>query len=426
MITDPKVEQMEFGISRSCMAFMNVTAVGASKRPDQAKAAFALGCAWPQQQVLFVGFVMEQLNTGLPRAERIKRVKAVVDKEISPLINLVFVWVDDGWDLLTDKHRLNERKIMTANLSAYKGMDAASISTELANIAQDRTMVPMIRISFNEQRGAYSYVGNQTLQVKPYNDYAPERTTETMNLGWLDEDKKYGVVLHEFLHSTGLMHEHQRSDARGKGMLEFADKQVLYDFFQNGINKWTHEETDNNVIGTMERDTLNSSTYDPLSIMHYILDCNLFKNKGTDLPDGLQCQVPRCPKDVTLRAIKRAMPDYVCSNNPVIVSSIQELSLQDKATISRMYPVTVSNAGEWSNQGGTSGDDANISDGDDKKTQECPTCDPPKECPDCVPCNSDVTKTWQIVGGVFIVLCFLLLIVAGKLLYDRLGMVRGT
>ena len=69
-----------------------------------------------------------------------------------------------------------------------------------------------IRITFDTTSGSWSYVGNEVGLIKP--------NEATMNLGWIGSssttitaDEK-GVILHEFGHTLGLMHEHQ-SPVRG-------------------------------------------------------------------------------------------------------------------------------------------------------------------------------------------------------------------
>lgn len=61
-----------------------------------------------------------------------------------------------------------------------------------------------IRIGFDPAAGSWSWVGNQALRIAPHQP--------TMNLGWmtadLDEASARAVVLHEFGHAIGLIHEH--------------------------------------------------------------------------------------------------------------------------------------------------------------------------------------------------------------------------
>jgi serralysin len=79
--------------------------------------------------------------------------------------------------------------------------------TDLANLTLDfRTSGPTdIRIAFKQGNGSWSYLGRTCRQI-------PE-PQPTMNYGWLTptspKDEVRRVVLHEFGHALGLIHEHQ-------------------------------------------------------------------------------------------------------------------------------------------------------------------------------------------------------------------------
>jgi len=69
-----------------------------------------------------------------------------------------------------------------------------------------------IRISFDPNDGSWSFVGTENTSI--------DKTKPTMNLGWLNGDTdtlsndEHGVIMHEFGHVIGLLHEHQ-SPLRG-------------------------------------------------------------------------------------------------------------------------------------------------------------------------------------------------------------------
>ena len=81
-----------------------------------------------------------------------------------------------------------------------------------------------IRITFDPTSGSWSYVGNEVALIKP--------NEATMNLGWIGSSStditatEKGVILHEFGHTLGLMHEHQ-SPVRG-GTVTLKESGMLF------------------------------------------------------------------------------------------------------------------------------------------------------------------------------------------------------
>lgn len=143
--------------------------------------------------------------------------------------------------------------------------------SKFANIAFDFAAGKagaQIRISFVADDGSWSYIGTDCLGIN--------RSKPTMNFGWLKDDtdatEYERVVVHEFGHVLGAIHEHQNP----KGGIQW-NLPAVYAYFAGPPNFWTKEETDVNVISKYSVDQLNASKYDPDSIMLYQFDGALIK-----------------------------------------------------------------------------------------------------------------------------------------------------
>jgi Astacin (Peptidase family M12A) len=125
-----------------------------------------------------------------------------------------------------------------------------------------------IRISFKADDGSWSYIGTDCLGIS--------KAEPTMNFGWLEDDtddtEYERVVVHEFGHALGAIHEHQNP----KGGIQW-NLPAVYAYFEGPPNFWTKEETDINVVDKYSVDQLNASKYDPDSIMLYQFDGALIK-----------------------------------------------------------------------------------------------------------------------------------------------------
>lgn len=117
-----------------------------------------------------------------------------------------------------------------------------------------------IRVSFAEKGWSWSMVGTDARQV--------HRARATMNYGWLEPgtgDREYQrVVLHEFGHALGMIHEHQNPAARGA--IPWDVEKVYAYYAQQG---WSRDDVDRNIFDTYDADQTNFSSYDPESIMQY-------------------------------------------------------------------------------------------------------------------------------------------------------------
>ena len=119
---------------------------------------------------------------------------------------------------------------------------------------------PEIRVRFDPSEGSKSRVGTDAL--------VGDRSATTMNLGWIDqrhtEDELQGVVLHEFGHALGCIHEHQNPVAGIPWNLD-----AVFAYYAGPPNNWTREQTQFNLIDTYDRSYTKFSAFDARSIMIY-------------------------------------------------------------------------------------------------------------------------------------------------------------
>src|SRR5690606_35364419 len=98
----------------------------------------------------------------------------------------------------------------------------------------------------------------------------------TMNIDPMvavNETELRRVVLHEFGHAFGAIHEHQNP----KGGIEWNEKAV-YKFFGGPPNYWTRRQVDQNVFRRFQEDHFAGTEFDPDSIMAYWIPKELTKN----------------------------------------------------------------------------------------------------------------------------------------------------
>jgi serralysin len=202
---------------------------GAKLEFQKGRAAFLKGVEWNQGQTIRIAFLKSpfsfQGKTLDPQYTREKAdfVRRVITSDIAPLVNLKFEWDVD---------------ISTSD----------------------------VRIMFVPRLGAWSYLGTQSKSIA--------KNQPTMNLGWIDDDTNFDgiqykgtgvVVIHEFGHMLGMIHEHSRADAK----LDW-NKPVIYRELAKPPNEWSRDDVDKQVFETYDVDSFNGSAYDTSSVMHYI------------------------------------------------------------------------------------------------------------------------------------------------------------
>lgn len=117
-----------------------------------------------------------------------------------------------------------------------------------------------IRISFSADSGSWSYIGSDCLTVAS--------NQPTMNFGWLKEnstDEEFQrVVLHEFGHALGCIHEHQNPSAGIPW-----NKPAVYRYYAGAPNFWSQQQIDSNVFEKYSQNETQFSAFDSASIMLY-------------------------------------------------------------------------------------------------------------------------------------------------------------
>lgn len=126
--------------------------------------------------------------------------------------------------------------------------------TQYANLNFNFTNNPKatIRIAFAND-GAWSYIGTDALGIP-----SPQ---PTMNFGWLDQ----AVILHEFGHMIGMVHEHQNPI---DNPIVWDHEEVIKDL-SGAPNYWDLATIEHNMFDKYNMSQVNGSSFDPDSVMLY-------------------------------------------------------------------------------------------------------------------------------------------------------------
>jgi hypothetical protein len=117
-----------------------------------------------------------------------------------------------------------------------------------------------VRIAFQQGAGSWSYIGTDCRNIP--------KDQPTMNYGWLTDaspdDEVRRVVLHEFGHALGLIHEHQSPNHPIKW-----NKPAVYHDLSGPPNNWPKAVIDNNMFKAYALKEVIATAVDATSIMMY-------------------------------------------------------------------------------------------------------------------------------------------------------------
>jgi hypothetical protein len=202
------------------------------------QAAFFRKKIWPAGSKIKVAF----LSSG----DSIKRTEIPKGKDLDPLqIQVNSLSIQEGI-----------KKIVKERIQPIVNLDISFV---------DNPSDADVRISFDPDGGCWSLVGT---------DHLLEKKNATMNFGWFD----VATIIHEFGHVIGLVHEHQ--NPKGKKIM-WDEKKVIE--WAKESQGWNEETTRQNIINKYNKNSINGSDFDPLSIMLYFFPASLTTNNiGTE------------------------------------------------------------------------------------------------------------------------------------------------
>jgi hypothetical protein len=159
-----------------------------------------------------------------------------------------------------------------------KVVEQAHSWQQYANIKIDfvTSQDEQVRIAFTPGQGSWSAVGTDSLNTTYFPKHHP-----TMNYGWLtdhtDETEYRRVVVHEFGHALGCIHEHQSPNEH----LNW-DAHAVYTYFSGSPNYWSKGQIDQNVLQKYSGNGMSATVFDEHSIMLYQFPDYLFTDhRGT-------------------------------------------------------------------------------------------------------------------------------------------------
>jgi hypothetical protein len=215
---------------------------------------------------------------------------------------------------------------------AFKKWKDVGIGIEFKEVSKRQDAE--VRIGFMRGDGAWSYIGRDILAHGP-----DERT---MNFGWdlTRPVSEIDTAIHEIGHTLGFPHEHQNPNA---GIVW--DEEAVYHSLAQPPNSWSRQNTYWNIIRKIAADTVQGSSWDPNSIMHYPFEAGLIKEPA-QYRNGLNPAGGLSARDLTwVRTFYPPLTDADYADLEPLVSiqlsleAGQQKNFHIKPTVSRKYEI---------------------------------------------------------------------------------------
>jgi hypothetical protein len=165
---------------------------------------------------------------------------------------------------------------------------------EMANLSLDFTggTAADLRVAFEQGNGSWSYLGTQAQQIAA--------NEPTINFGWLtpdsSDDELRRVVLHEFGHALGLIHEHQNPDTPIAW-----NRAAVIAALSGPPNNWPVDVIEHNIFEKYDPAEVATTPVDKDSIMMYAIPASW-------TTDGFSADLNRKLSDTDKEFIRGAYP----------------------------------------------------------------------------------------------------------------------
>lgn len=140
----------------------------------------------------------------------------------------------------------------------------SAVGTEATFRSQNEQTINFDTMAFAD--GAYYLARVQKKKIEPPYTYDHLRNEIKEDPNHWNMTELRRVVMHEFGHSLGLLHEQSYPDA-----VSWKKTDSVYQFYQQ-TQGWSKREVDFNVFEVGSQFYTNGTKYDPQSIMHYSID----------------------------------------------------------------------------------------------------------------------------------------------------------